>query len=163
VSEVEIVRASAEDAAVASAILCEAAAWLEERGIPLWRPERLTPEHLLPSIERGEFCLARRAGLPVGTMLLAEEDELFWPDVPAGESLFLHKLAVRRSGAGQGIARAMLEWAAGEARRRGKTYLRLDCDGTRDRLRAHYESAGFTLHSTRQIESFLSARYERRL
>jgi len=82
---IEIVQASREDAAAASDILREAAAWLEERGIPLWDREQLTPEHLLPIIERGEFYLACRAGQPVGTMILQEDDTFFWPDVPAGE------------------------------------------------------------------------------
>jgi GNAT superfamily N-acetyltransferase len=96
-------------------------------------------------------------------MILQEEDELFWPDVPVGESLFLQKLAVRRSVAGQGVARAMLERAAVEARRRGKVYLRRDTDGTRPRLCAFYESAGFVLHRTRQIKTDVTACYERRL
>jgi GNAT superfamily N-acetyltransferase len=160
---IEIVPASREDVVAASDILCEAAEWLEERGIPLWNREQLTVERLLPIVERGELFLASRAGQAIATMILQEEDTFFWPDVPAGESLFLHKLAVRRSAAGQGIAHAMLEWAAEEARRRGKTYLRLDTDGTRPRLCALYESAGFTLHSTRQIKTFPTARYERRL
>ena len=162
-SGIEVMRANVGDEIVASEILCEAAVWLAARGIPLWDPERLAPERLLPFIERNELYIARHAEQSIGTMILQEEDAFFWPDVPAGESLFLHKFAVRRSAAGQGIARAMLQWAATEANRRGKVFLRLDADGTRQRLCALYESAGFTLHSTRQIFTFLTARYEMRL
>jgi GNAT superfamily N-acetyltransferase len=159
----EVVRANVGDEVVASEILCEAAEWLKARGIPLWDPENLTPDRLLPTVEQGELYIACQKRTPIGTMILQEDDTFFWPDVPAGESLFLHKLAVRRSAAGQGLARAMLAWAAAEAKRRDKTYLRLDTDSTRPQLCALYESAGFTLHSTRQIKIFLTARYEMRL
>ena len=41
-------------------------------------------------------------------MVVQESDEYFWPDVPKGESLFVHKLAVARRLKGSGVAAAML-------------------------------------------------------
>jgi GNAT superfamily N-acetyltransferase len=86
--------------------------------------------------------------------------ELFWPDLDAADSAFVHRLAVRRAFAGQGISTALLEWAVDHARTLGKRYLRLDCDADRSRLRALYERFGFRLHSYRQVGSYYVSRYE---
>jgi GNAT superfamily N-acetyltransferase len=72
----------------------------------------------------------------------------------------VHRLAVRRAFAGQGVSVALLEWTVDRARTLGKRYLRLDCDADRPRLRALYERFGFRLHSYRQVGSYYVARYE---
>jgi GNAT superfamily N-acetyltransferase len=72
----------------------------------------------------------------------------------------VHRLAVRRAFAGQGISTALLEWAVDRARTLGKRYVRLDCDADRSRLRAVYERFGFRLHSYRQVGSYYVSRYE---
>jgi GNAT superfamily N-acetyltransferase len=72
----------------------------------------------------------------------------------------VHRLAIRRACAGQGISTALLEWAVDRARTLGKRYLRLDCDADRPRLRAFYERFGFRLHSYRQVGSYYVSRYE---
>lgn len=146
----------------ASAILLEAAGWLVERGVPLWEPALLTPERLTPAFRRGEVFLARDGhGVLAGTFLLQEADELFWPEDPPGDALYLHKLAVRRSAAGTGFAAAMLQWACGEAARRGRRFLRLDCDANRLALCSFYEGAGFRAVDERQIGAFYARRFER--
>jgi GNAT superfamily N-acetyltransferase len=58
------------------------------------------------------------------------------------EALYVHRLAVLRSEAGKGWSRRLLDWSAQEARRRGRSYLRLDTE-LRPKLIALYESAGF--------------------
>jgi GNAT superfamily N-acetyltransferase len=148
------------DEQVASAIVREAASWLAATGRAMWGPEDYTPEALTPAIEAGELYLARVGGEPVGAMILQWEDPLYWPDVPAGESAFVHRLAVRRSVAGKGIAQALLEWAERAARQAGRKYLRLDCDPDRQRLCAFYESAGFVRHSVKRVEGYVVARYQ---
>jgi GNAT superfamily N-acetyltransferase len=72
----------------------------------------------------------------------------------------VHRLAVRRANAGQGISIALLQWAVEHARSLGKRYLRLDCDADRPRLRALYEGFGFRLHSYRQVGAYYVSRYE---
>lgn len=155
--------ATPEQAQLASAILTEAAQWLERRGIPLWSGQEISVERLRPIAERGELYLAFADGDAAGTMILQENDTLFWPDEPAGESLFLHKLAIRRAVAGRGVAASLVAGAAEEARRRGKRYLRLDCDASRPPLHAFYQGAGFTLHSERQMGHWRAALYQRDL
>ena len=60
----------------------------------------------------------------------------------------------------------MIEWAKEEAKKKGRRYLRLDCDAKYPGLCAVYESAGFIRRDTRLMgkkEQFLLARYEVRL
>jgi GNAT superfamily N-acetyltransferase len=157
-----ILRATLADLPAASDILTEAAHWLISINQPLWKPEHVTPEKLLPHAQAGELHLALLDGEPVGTMLLQREDPTYWPHVPAGESAFVHRLAVRRSVAGQGVSRALLDFAETTARAAGKRYLRLDC-ATRPKLRLFYESAGFLPVGQRDMGTYLTALYEKPL
>jgi len=156
----EIARAELADAEVASDVLLEAARWLAETCREMWYPAELTPDKLRPSVEAGELYLARLGGVPVATVVLQWEDREFWPDVPEGESVFLHRLAVRRSVAGTGVSTAVFRWAKAAAAAAGRQYVRLDCDGMRPGLCRIYESAGFRLHSRRRMDRYLVARYE---
>lgn len=155
-----ITRGAAADVDAALAVLREAAQWLIERGTPLWLPDELAPEPLRHAAEAGELCLARIGGEVAGMMLLQSRDPLFWPEAREGEALYVHRLAVRRAVAGRGVARAILDWAADEARSAGSAYLRLDC-ADRPKLRALYESCGFRFHSPKDVGRFSVARYER--
>ena len=71
------------------------------------------------------------------------------------ESAFVHRLVVRRRFKGQGVSTALLRWAVEHARQSGRSWLRLDCDASRSKLRALYEAFGFRLHSFRQVTSIL--------
>ena len=59
----------------------------------------------------GEFLLAENDGETAGTIKFQLEDPEIWPDVPAGESAFIHRLAVRRRFAGQSVSTALLKWS----------------------------------------------------
>jgi GNAT superfamily N-acetyltransferase len=139
--------------------MVEAAEWLIVRGQRLWNPESLVPAKICPRPEEGTIYLARSEGRPFGTFILLFEDPI-WPDVPAGEALYIHKLAVLRSAAGTGLSRAMLEYAVGLVRAAGRPYLRLDC-APRPKLYELYESVGFHFHSLHDIGGFTLRRYQR--
>lgn len=99
----------------------------------------------------------------VGVVLVQPQDPVFWPDAEPGTSAFLHKLAVRRAWAGQGVPAALLAHAYRHARALGLRYLRLDCVASRHALRALYEGLGWTLHDCVKIGGREFARYERAL
>ena len=84
-------------------------------------------------------------------MAVIDHDPAFWPNVPKGESLFIHKLAVVRRFAGQGIADAMIDHAKAMCMGRGIAVLRLDCHGARAKLRAVYERNGFMCVAERVV------------
>jgi GNAT superfamily N-acetyltransferase len=157
---VSIRQARPEDAPTVSSILTEAAQWLEESGMTMWRDGELTASSVAADVGAGLFHLASAELEPAGTIKYQLEDKLFWPDIPQEESAFIHRLAVRRKFSGGGISTAMLRWAVARARTLERFYLRLDCEASRLRLRAFYEGFGFRHHSDRQVGPYFVSRYE---
>jgi GNAT superfamily N-acetyltransferase len=51
-------------------------------------------------------------------MALVDYDPLLWPDIQKGESLFIHKLAVKRRAAGNGVSNFLIRFAKEECKRR---------------------------------------------
>ena len=135
----------------AISIIREAAQWLTDSGKPMWHLDELTPERLVKP--DNEFMTLWRGDESAATLILSFYDPFFWPDVGPGESGFIHKLAVRRKFAGQGLAEALIRHTADLCRERGIPALRLDCDPHRPKLCAFYESVGFRLTEVRAIET----------
>jgi GNAT superfamily N-acetyltransferase len=161
---IRIAQALPGQESVASAIAREAAQWLIDRGAEMWDQEETAPEVFAPRVQAGEVHLAYVDEEPVGVMVLQWEDPTYWPEVPAGESAFVHRLAVRRRAAGKGVSGALLAHARTLAIRAGRRYLRLDCDGSRLTLCGFYESVGFTRHSLRVLPNgYQMARYGMRV
>jgi GNAT superfamily N-acetyltransferase len=157
--EIDVREAESGDVEVVAAILTEAAQWLESSGMGMWRANELSPARISTDVANGLFYLAH-AGQPVGTIKFQLSDVEFWPDLPEGESAFVHRLAVRRTCAGKGVSTALLTWAAKRTQALGRQFLRLDCEASRSRLRAMYERFGFRHHSDRQVGPYFVARYE---
>jgi GNAT superfamily N-acetyltransferase len=134
------------DAPAVASVLREAAQWLVDRNIPLWAVAGFTDEGVLQDVEGGLYVAAKAGGAVVGVVRFQREDPAFWPDAEPGSSAFLHKLAVRRAWAGQGVSAALLAFACEHARGLGLHYLRLDCVADRQPLRRLYEGFGFALH-----------------
>lgn len=153
-------QATVDDVALVRSILQEAADWLAQIGQPLWREGELSEETVLADLREGHFHLFALDGEVAGTMKFQLSDERFWPDVPATESAFIHRFAVRRAFAGERLSSAMMSWAAGRAGLLGKRYLRLDCEASRSKLRAIYERFGFVHRDDRQVGAYFVSRYE---
>lgn len=130
--------ATPDQAAEVLSVLDEAAAWLAARGIAQW-PARFELSWVAGAMSRGETWLVEAGGAVAATVTLDWSDPL-WADADPGAG-YLHRMAVRRNGAGLGPV--ILGWAADVARRRGCDALRLDCVTSNGRLRAYYEAAGF--------------------
>jgi GNAT superfamily N-acetyltransferase len=158
--QLSIRQATAQDIDAVIEILSEAARWLEERGMPMWRQDELLPSHIVADVDEGQFFLAECDGVPAGTIRFQLEDKLFWPDVPQDDSAFIHRLAVRRRFGGGEVSSALLLWAIAHTHTLGLRYLRLDCEASRTRLRAVYERLGFGFHSNQQVGPYFVARYE---
>jgi hypothetical protein len=99
----------------------------------------------------------------VGTARLTLDNSFTWPDAIVGEALYLHRLAVRRAHAGGTVSQMILDWSCVHARTLGCTYLRLDCDATRTRLRGLYEAFGFTFRGERTVGLYTVARFQKAL
>lgn len=157
---IQILQASPEQAHLAVEILLEAVYWLNAKGEPLWQPDELPLEKFVATAERGELFLAFLEGEAVGTLTFQLEDKPFWPKLKYGESTFFHKVAVRRRVAGQGIARAMIEWAIERSRALGVSHLRMDTAFARPKLRAFYEDLGFVYAGDKMVWPHHVALYE---
>jgi|SRR5665213_1952330 len=153
-------QAKPEDAPRVIEILREAARWLEESGRLMWREGELASSRITAEVEAGLFYVAESGGETAGTIKFQLEDLSFWPDVPPGESAFIHRLAVRRRFAGRGVSAVLLQWAVGRTASLRRRFLRLDCEASRPRLRTVYENFGFKHHSDRQVGPYFVARYE---
>jgi GNAT superfamily N-acetyltransferase len=123
-------------------ILREAAVWLNNQGQEMWRQEQLSADNLLKSYAYSEMYLGYVDGAPASAMVLQEEDRALWPEA-GNDSLYIHKLSVRRKFAKSGLSSAMISWAKSQAAERRKKYLRLDCAADREKLCCFYEGQGF--------------------
>jgi hypothetical protein len=81
--QLSIRQAMPQDIDAVAEILGEAAGWLEERGMPIWRQEELQPNRIVADVDSGEFFLAECDGIPAGTIRFQLEDRLFWPNASA--------------------------------------------------------------------------------
>ena len=152
-------RAAPPDAALVEAMLNEAAAWVDALGAVMWDEGELDHAQIVSEVEAGMYAIADVDGEAAGAVRYQLEDRLFWPDLEGDDSAFVHRLVVRRKFKGQGVSTALLRWAVAETRASGRTYLRLDCDADRAKLRRLYEDFGFRFHSFRQVTSYHVARY----
>jgi len=84
--QLSIRQATAQDIDLVAEILREAARWLEEQGMPMWRQDELLPSHIVADVDSGQFFLAECDGVPAGTIRFQLADNLFWPDVPQDDS-----------------------------------------------------------------------------
>ena len=159
---VRIRPATMADADLIHGMLLQAEAWLRERGMPMWDPEELDAHRLRRDVAAGMHHLALVEGEPAGTIRFQLQDEEYWPELlGSDEDAYVHRLAVTPAFTGRGVGAALLEWAAEHTAAIGRSFLRLDCDHHRHRLRRFYERNGFRYPSARQVGRFRVARYVR--
>lgn len=140
-------------------ILREVGQWLIDNDRQLWNVDALTPENLLDAYTTGNLYVmyADRGDdppEPAAVFILQWEDPLYWPDVPANTSGFIHKLAIRRPFAGQNLFAAIIDFCRDECFRRDIRLLQLETDATRPKLMQFYERHGFQRTYQRQIHEF---------
>jgi GNAT superfamily N-acetyltransferase len=143
-----------------ASILNEAEQWVTSRGTPMWELGEIEEQRIADEVEHGCFAVAWTSGEAAGTIKFQLDDPEFWPDKEGENAAYIHRLAVRRRFAGQGVSAALMRWAEERARGLGRDVLRLDCDADRTSLRAMYERFGFKYESHRQVGPYLVARYE---
>jgi len=148
---------------ISASILDEAAVWAESQGRASWPPgwfvgpDSTGIARLRHDVESNSLYLVWIRGEPAATFSLPAVDTRFWPDA-GDDALYLHRFGVRRHGAGTG-GRAVT-WIVGEVRRRGRSYLRLDCLADNPDIRRYYESFGFLERGETTIEGTRFSLYE---
>jgi len=147
-----------EGTAEAMDMLRGIAGWLKSSGSLQWNGLlRGEDSHgLEEAAARGEAFLFRAgskasaeesrplAGMVILLQQPGEWDKELWGEQGHEPYLYLHRLAVNRDYAGQGIGAAILSWAETGAACEGKSAIRLDCIGSNDKLNAFYSGFGYT-------------------
>lgn len=122
----------------------EAAGWLSELGTDQWsRP--YPADRLLETIESGTVFMVRDGETTTATITLTvEAEEGLWTEGEMSEpSLFVNKLTVARTHAGQNLGGRLLDWAGDRAFRSSAKWLRLDAWTSNDALQRYYLRQGF--------------------
>ncbi|HEX9057360.1 MAG TPA: GNAT family N-acetyltransferase [Ktedonobacterales bacterium] len=134
--------------------------WLLSRDIDPGQPPRPIEDIVADRVAAGQVYLASIGGDPVATVTLLWEDPESWGDVP-NDAVYVHGLAVRRAAAGNGIGRALLDWAARTAVAAGRAHVRLDCMASNPALRDYYVRTGFTYRGDVTLGRYTLSRYEK--
>jgi len=139
----EIITASENEIPLIEDILFDTVRWLDSIGQPLWHENQITWERLSKDFIASDFKIAMLGGIPAACMAIVDYCPLIWPDIEKGQSLFIHKLAVKRFAAGKGLSDSLITHAKKMCKDKGIYALRLDCDKDRPKLRSLYERNGF--------------------
>ncbi|WP_327126334.1 GNAT family N-acetyltransferase [Streptomyces sp. NBC_01727] len=136
--------ATPDDLARLLAFREESAAWLSNLGTDQWR-RPYPADKLLATIEAGVVYMVRDGETTAATITLTPEAEVgLWTDQELVEpSMFVNKLTVARTHAGQDLGGRLLDWADDRAYRSGATWLRLDAWTTNKPLQRYYLRHGF--------------------
>jgi len=140
---ITVKQAAAADIPIIEDILLDALNWLDRTGKQMWIKSQITWGYLSTRFSIHDFSIAFMNDIPVGCMALVDADPVYWRNIQKGESLFIHQLAVKRVGAGQGVSTALIDYAKTQATLRGMGAVRLDCNQSRKKLRELYEREGF--------------------
>jgi GNAT superfamily N-acetyltransferase len=123
-------------------ILTERCKWLAQRRIEQWPVTGFKDEVIAEAIEDRTVYLVRVGKETAGTFAVKVQDAL-WAD-QGDDAHYLRRMATHRSWDGRGVGAAMVEWAADDAIRNRKGFLRLACVIGDDRaLPLYYEGLGF--------------------
>lgn len=138
----EIKQADENDISIIEDILLDVVHWMYDIGCPQWSVDRVMWNDLKQYYEINDFYILYSNGIPAGCMVIIDYDPMFW-DITKGESLYIHKLAVKRQFAGQDYSKILIDFAKTMACKRNINAVRLDCRTDRPKVRALYERNGF--------------------
>jgi GNAT superfamily N-acetyltransferase len=126
----------------------------------MWTQDSLASERLHDQYPDAQGYLGWLEGQPVAAMILVPSDPVFWPEDPAGEALYLHKLAVHPDWQGRKLSALVVGEAVQLTRAAGRPWLRLDTAAERPKLRGIYEALGFRLVREGTVSGWPAAWYE---
>jgi GNAT superfamily N-acetyltransferase len=122
-----------------------ASAWLGATGTDQWQyPVRV--HAIRDEVAAGDSWVVRRDdGRLLATVTLEEDDhsDLWAPADHPDRALYVHHLVVDRSDRPADLGSAMLDWAARQAAKAGKAWLRLDAWTSNTGLHKYYLDRGF--------------------
>lgn len=140
------------DLALICRLRVQRTAWLTARGSDQWTPAgRGRPIEIFAGavgrgIDAGETWIAEVEGEPAGTITIdLRSDPGLWTPWELADAVIVHFMIVDLRFAGRRVGDRLLAHAACQAKRLGRTWVRLDAWTTNEGLHDYYRRAGFTL------------------
>ena len=132
------------DIPIIEEILMEAVNWMYESGLPnQWNESNVKWNSLSKAYKINDFYIAYYNEFPAACMAVTDYDPTYWPLIPKGESLYLHKVAAKRIYAGKGFSKELIDFAKKLAINQYIHTIRLNCNQHRSKLIVVYENEGF--------------------
>lgn len=139
------------DAPAAIEVIKHVGTWMLEAGLhpsEWWLPENMNSDFLGEYAQPDEFFVVTMDGEPAASAIIqTEQNAQDWSSVDGVDTppaLYVHWVAVARKFAGQGLPRILIDFAEEQARLKDRPVIRLDTNADEPKLRALYESLGFT-------------------
>jgi GNAT superfamily N-acetyltransferase len=146
----ELCRADDHHHDVIIGLIDAAAEWLRlnkhtDQWAQPWRSEEDRSNRIRRDLVAGRTWLLWDGDRAAATITADPEDHPIWPaEGKLDPAVYVRRLVVSRSHAGQRLGAALLDWAGvGALRRYGARWIRLDVWRTNKALHAYYESQGF--------------------
>lgn len=92
-----------------------------------------------------DFYVLEEQGRIVASVCFVNDDPVYWPEMKPGESYYLHKICVDPDCAKKGYSSQLITYFKQQGKALGYHDVRLDVRAQKKKLRAMYESHGFTL------------------
>lgn len=170
--ELSIVRATRDDLYSLLSLFDETVTWLNARGLAnQWGAELFSTslhrhKQFLDWINDGSFFIACLQNRLVGSLAINAVAPWYiihrWKKFPAS-ALYLEAFTTSRQFSGQGLGRAILQWAEYYAHGIGKTAIWLDCWAENAPLVRYYQQAGFVVHETFMVKDWRGQLFEKQL
>jgi ribosomal protein S18 acetylase RimI-like enzyme len=150
VSPLLLRRATERDHDVITGLIDEAADWLRTKNTDQWAQpwpsEEERSHRILKDLQAGKSWIAwDGSDSPIATITADSEDSPIWPkETLHDRAVYLSRLVVSRSHAGQAIGAGLLDWAGLRARWYfAARWVRIDVWTTNTALHAYYRQQGF--------------------
>ena len=149
-----IKQADENDILTIEEILLDAVMWMKRSKMQnQWNEDCIKWKFLSIDYQINNFYIDYENGMPAACIAITDLDQKYWPEIPQGKSLYIHKLAVKRAFSGKGISKELIKYAKTLLLKNAVDSLRLDCDLQRKKLRMLYESEGFKYEATKKSEN----------
>ncbi len=140
-----LIQISPEKSKMVFDIIHENALWLNSKNIMQWPMDWLhsIENEINDSISLGQFYSTQIDDEFSAVVEIKTSPEEIWA-YDASLSVYVHKLAILRKHTGKGLGLIVINLIKALAIKQGMHSIRLDCVAHNVKLRAYYESCGFT-------------------
>ncbi len=145
----KIRRTEEQDMTAVLAVYEDAKQYFAENGIPQWQKGTPNAETLQADMQRGYSYVLEDAGEVIGTACIIEENDSDYLQITDGEWLndepyvVIHRIAVRSSRKGKGMAEKLLAYARERMDARGWRNIRIDTHEKNRSMRRFLAKNGF--------------------